>query len=130
MSSSAKRKELMHPLIYNYKNEIEFVDKLITIYSTVAMKADKQLRKFEKDVLNYYMRFGFSTNTKKIIQSELGKTPDTITQATFYLKKKGYLVDSRTNMSKKNLNKDLQALKESFIDGDKKILAIGLKRGK
>lgn len=130
MSSSAKRKELMHPLICNYKNEIEFVDKLITIYSTVAMKADKQLRKFEKDVLNYYMRFGFSTNTKKIIQSELGKTPDTITQATFYLKKKGYLVDSRTNMSKKNLNKDLQALKESFIDGDKKILAIGLKRGK
>ena len=128
MSQAVNKKELMHPLMCRYKNEMDFIDKLLTIYSTVAMDKKDQLRKFEKDVLNYYIRFGFSTETKKIITQELGKTPDTITQATFYLKQKGYLVNSRTNMSRKNLNKDLQSLRKSFIEGDKKILAIGLKR--
>ena len=120
----------MHPLICSYKNEIDFVDKLITIYSVILMKDSGKLRKFEKDVLNYYIRFGYSSNTKKIITKELGKSPDTITQATFYLKKKGYLVDSRTNLSKKNLNKDLQTIRDAFIDGNKKILVVGFKRGK
>jgi hypothetical protein len=70
------------------------------------MDEKNQLRKFEKDVLNYYMRFGYSTETKK----------------------KKYLIDSKTNMSKKKLNKDLQILKDNFIDGKKKVLAIGFKR--
>ena len=126
--SGIKGKELMHPLMCRFKNEMDFVDKLLVIYSTVAMSQDNQLRKFEKDVLNFYMRYGCSTETKKKITEELGKTPETITQATFYLKKKGYLLDSRTNMSKKTLNKDLQALRKNLIDGQKPFLLIGLKR--
>jgi biotin operon repressor len=124
----SKRDKLVFPNLCRYKNEIDYVDKLITIYSTIAMGRGEQLRKFEKEVLNYYMRFGYNSGTKKRITEDLGKSSETITQATFYLKKKGYLVDSRTNMSKKKLSKGLQEIKDNFIDGDKKILAIGFKR--
>jgi hypothetical protein len=125
---SVDKSNLIHPYRCTYKHEVDFVDKLITIYSTIAMDEENQLRKFEKDVLNYYMRFGYSPETKKKITQALGKSPETITQATFYLKKKKYLVDSKTNMSKKKLNKDLQIIKDNFIDGKKKVLAIGFKR--
>jgi len=128
MPNTADKNKLVFPNLCRYKNEIDFVDKLITIYSTISMKKDQQLRKFEREVLSYYMRFGYSSETKKRITEELGKSADTITQANFYLKKKGYLTDSNTNMSKKRLAKDLQDIKDNFIDGEKKILAIGFKR--
>tara|TARA_R110000796_G_scaffold233449_1_gene351985 strand:+ start:616 stop:1005 length:390 start_codon:yes stop_codon:yes gene_type:complete len=128
MPTAADKNKLIHPNLCRFKNEIDFVDKLITIFSTITMTEKYQLRKFEKDVLNYYMRFGYSSDTKKRIKAELDKSSDTITQATFYLKKKGYLIDSKTNMSKKSLSKGLQAIKDNFIDGNKKVLAIGFKR--
>lgn len=120
--------DLMHSDFCVYKNEIDFVDKLLTVYSVIKMDAKNQLRNFEKHVLSYYIRFGYSTETKKRINKELGKSSDTITQATFYLSKKGYLVPSKTNHSQKKLNRDLQRLRDNFIAGDKKILAIGFKR--
>jgi len=73
------------------------------------------------------MRFGYSTDTKKKIKKELSKSLDTITQATFYLTKKGYLVQSKRNFSQKELNKDLERLRKNFILGNKRILAIGFK---
>lgn len=111
-----------------YKNEIDFVDKILSIYSIVKMDNNNQLRKFEKDVLSYYIRFGYSTETKKRIKRELSKSKETITQATFYLSKKGYLIPSKTNMSQKKLNADLDRLRKGFMDGQKKILALGFKR--
>ena len=123
-----KNKEIVFAEFCVYKNEIDFVDKLLAIYSVIRMDSDSQLRKFEKDVLSYYIRFGYSTDTKKRINKELKKSKETITQATFYLSKKGYLTPSKTNHSQKKLNGDLQRLRDSFIDGDKKILAIGFKR--
>lgn len=128
MSTKTNKGDIMHPTLCNYQNEIDYVNRLISIYSIIVFDEDNQLRKFERDVLNYYVRFGYSAETKKRISLELNKKPNTITQATFYLKEKGYLEDSKTNLSKKNLSKDLQNLKEAFLDGDKKILAIGFKR--
>tara|TARA_R100000656_G_scaffold123143_4_gene99375 strand:- start:758 stop:1174 length:417 start_codon:yes stop_codon:yes gene_type:complete len=119
-----------------YKNEVDFVDKLLSIYSAMnsskPTKKDKdktsQLRQFEKDVLIYYIRFGYSTETKKRISKELGKTLDSVTQANFHLTNKGYLVSSKTNHSNKKLNKEMQRIRDGFILGNKKILAIGFKR--
>lgn len=122
--------KLMHPNLCKFKNQIDFVDKLISIYSVMFLNEKTKLRKFEKDVLNFYMRFGYSTATKKKIQTELGKSAETITQATFFLKQKKCLIDSKTNFSNKRLCKELQDFKDNFIDGDKKILAIGFKRNK
>jgi hypothetical protein len=123
-----KNKDIVYADWCVYKNEIDFVDKLLDIYSVVKMDSDNQLRKFEKDVLSYYIRFGYSTETKKMINKKLDKSKATITQATFYLSKKGYLIPSKTNLSQKKLNSDLQRLRDSFIDGNKKILALGFKR--
>lgn len=111
-----------------YKNQIDFVDKLLVIYSAIKMDKDNQLRNFEKDVLNYYVRYGYSTETKKRAQKELKKSLDTITQATFYLTKKKYLLSSKNNFSQKVLNKDLERIRENFLLGNKKIMAIGFKR--
>lgn len=128
MSNQDTRNKIIHPSLCRYKNEIDFVDKLISIYSITSKKSDEQIRKFEKDVLIYYMRFGYSSDTKKKISIALKKSLETITQATFFLKEKGYLVDSKSNFSRKELCKDLQEMKDNFLDGDKKILAIGFKR--
>jgi len=123
-----KKEDIVYADWCVYKNEIDFVDKLLDIYSAIKMDNDSRLRKFEKDVLSYYIRFGYSTETKKMINKKLNKSQATITQATFYLSKKGYLIPSKTNLSQKKLNIDLQRLRDSFIDGNKKILALGFKR--
>ena len=120
--------DIMHPSLCNYKNDIDFVDKLISIYSIVHLKKADKLRKFEKDILNYYMRFGYSTQTKKRIAKELRKSAESVTQTTFHLKNKGLLINSKTNFSTKKLNEELQEIKDFFIDGDKKVLAIGFLR--
>ena len=111
-----------------YNNEIDLVDKLLSLYSITRKSKKNQLRKFEKDILIYYMRFGYSAATKKLIQDELGKSKDSITQATFYLAKKGYLDQNPTNFSKKKLSKDLVRFKEGFVGGTKTMLVLGFKR--
>lgn len=130
MSSNLReKKDIILADFCVYKNEIDFVDKLLSIYSVVKMSKDNQLRKFEKDVLIYYIRFGYSTETKKKINKELGKSDSTITQATFFLAKKGYLVPSKRNLSQKKLNLELRRLRDGFLgDGRKKVLALGFKR--
>jgi hypothetical protein len=127
MKSSIPNEDVIHADFCLYKNQIDYVDKLITIYSVIKMDKENQLRNFEKNVLNYYLRFGYSTDTKKRIRKELGKSLDTITQATFYLTKKGYLIPSKTNFSQKTLNKDLNRLRRNFITGKKRVLAVGFK---
>ena len=127
MSNISPKEEIIHADFCLYKNQIAYVDKLITIYSIIKMDKDSQLRNFEKDVLNYYLRFGYSTDTKKKIREIEKKSLDTITQATFYLKKKGYLIQSKTNFSQKTLNKDLERIRRDFVVGNKKVWAIGFK---
>lgn len=123
----SNKEELIHADFCIYKHQIDYADKLLSIYAIINMGDSDQLRKFEKDILNYYFRYGYSVETKKRIKKELKKKSDTITQATFYLSKKGYLIQSKTNFSQKTLNKDLQRLRENFILGNKKIMAIGFK---
>jgi len=120
--------ELMFPSMCRYKNEVDFIDKLVSIFAIINLKEGEKLRNFEKDVLNYYVRYGYSRTTKKLITEELGKSPATITQATFYLKKLGFVVDSKTNFSDKHLCEDLQSISDALLKGNKHILAIGLKR--
>lgn len=124
------KKDIIQADFCVYKNDIEYVDKLISIYSIIKMDADKQLRDFEKEVLNFYVRFGYSTETKKKIKKTLKKTDASITQANFHLSKKGYLVPSKRNLSQKNLNPDLQRIHDNLVSGKKKIWAIGFKRKK
>ena len=50
MSIVGFREDIIHADSCLYKNQIDYVDKLITIYSVIKMDKDCQLRQFEKDV--------------------------------------------------------------------------------
>lgn len=128
MANVKSKNDIIFPSFCYYESEVDYVNIIITVYAATHMDDGNQLRPFEKDVLNYYVRFGYDTATKKRAQKELGKSYATITQATFFLAKKGYLINSRHNLSKKKLNKDLEKLREGFLNGDKKVWALGFRR--
>lgn len=117
----------------NYKNEVDLVDKLLSIYSLTKENEEVpkgsrfdsfKLRKFERDVLNYYIRYGYNDNTKITIQEDMGKKLNAITQVDFLLKEKGYLEDLPNNYRKKKLNTYLEDIRNKFVLEKRKIYAI------
>ena len=120
-----------------FKNEVDLVDKILSIYSLarendIPPKGSKfdsyKLRKFEKDVLNYYFRYGYSPETKKIIEEDMGKKPNAITQIDFNLKEKGYLEDLENNYRMKKLNSYLDKMRKKFILEKRRVYAIHFKK--
>lgn len=110
----------------HYKNEVDLVNKLLSIYSIV--KKDGDLRDFEKKVLNYYIRKGYSSETKKQISKELNLKDRNLNQTNYHLTKKGYLKQSSRNQKHKKLNKELQEIRDLFIEGKIKVYTIGFKQ--
>ena len=109
-----------------YKNEVDLVDKALSIYSIIKKKGN--LRKFERNILNYYIRKGISENTKETIKRELGINSTNLTQANYYLRKKEYIVKDRNNHNKNELCEDLKMLRKSIILNKKRIYGIGFKQ--
>ena len=110
----------------SYKNEVDLVNKLLTIYSIV--KKNNDLRNFEREVLNYYIRKGYSTGTKNQIKKELGKKARNLNQTNYHLKRKGYLKQSSKNQKDKKLNKELEEIRKLFIEGKTRVYVIGFKQ--
>lgn len=109
-----------------YKNEVDLVNKLLSIYSIV--KKDGDLRDFEKKVLNYYIRKGYSSKTKDQIRNELGLKQRNLNQTNYHLTNKGYLRQSTRNQKNKSLNKELQEIRNLFVEGKTKAYVIGFKQ--
>jgi len=109
-----------------FKNEVDIVNKLLSIYSIV--KKNGNLRDFEKKVLNYYIRKGYSTKTKKQIVKELGLKQRNLNQTNYHLTNKGYLKQSTRNQKNKSLNKELQDIRKYFVEGNMKAYVIGFKQ--
>ena len=112
----------------SYKNEVDLVNKLLNIYSIVKKNGD--LRDFEKKVLNYYIRKGYSTETKKQIVNELGLKQRNLNQTNYHLTNKGYLKQSTRNQKNKSLNKELQEIRDLFVEGKTKTYVIGFTQKK
>lgn len=110
----------------SYKNEVDYINKLLSIYSIVKKNGD--LRDFEKRVLNYYIRKGYSAETKEQIRKELGIKHKNLNQTNYHLTKKGYLKNSVRNQKQKSLHKDLQEIRDLFIEGKTRVYAIGFKQ--
>lgn len=121
----------------DFNNEVDLVNKLLSIYS-LTKEDDKvpagskfdsfKLRKFERDVLNYYVRYGYGEETKQMIEEDLNKKSNAITQVDFLLKEKGYLEDLPNNYRMKKLNADLQAIREKFIVNKRRVYALHFKK--
>jgi len=110
----------------SFKNEVDLVNKLLSIYSIVKKNGD--LRDFEKKVLNYYIRKGYSSETKKQIVKELGLKQRNLNQTNYHLTNKGYLKQSTKNQKNKSLNKDLQEIRDLFVQGKTRTYVIGFKQ--
>lgn len=116
------------PIFFQYcefKNEVDLVDKILSIYSII--KKGNNLRKFERDILNFYIRKGISDDTKEAIKA-LGTKANNLTQANYYLRKKGYIVKDSKNHNKNKLSKDLENIRQSIIVNRKRVLAVGFKQ--
>lgn len=110
----------------SYKNEVDYINKLLSIYSIVKKNGD--LRDFERKVLNYYIRKGYSAETKEQIRKELGIKPKNLNQTNYHLTKKGYLKNSTRNQKQKSLHKELQEIRDLFIKGKTKIYVVGFRQ--
>ena len=118
----------------NYNNEIELIDKLLKIYDlakeeVINSKNGKpyQLRKFERDVLIYYIRYGYSKETKNMIIKDTDKKPNSIVQTDFLLKEAGYLEDLETNYRMKKLNPHLEKIRIDFVLKKNKVYGLHFK---
>lgn len=130
--------EIKLPLLeLTIQNEVDLVNKILAIYSLtkendVPPKGSKidnyKLRKYERDVLNYYVRYGYSPETKKMIEEDMGKKSNAITQVDFTLKEKGYLEDKKNNYRDKKLNPYLEDIRKKFILEKKRVYAIHFKK--
>ncbi len=108
------------------RNDIELLSKVIRIYSVLKLgdDLDKSLEKNEERVLVYYLKYGYSKDTKKLIIEDLGIKPTYLNTVNCKLDKKGYLIKDKRNKQKKHLSQGLKKLKESFIDMESQIYFI------
>lgn len=110
-------KELpIHRNIAKYKNEIELIDKILSIYTIVKFEHDLRLREYEKNVLIYYVRKGITEETLANVCEDRGIKTNYLHKINKDLRDKGYLITSETNYRKFHLNSDLEQIRENFIN--------------
>lgn len=105
----------------NYSHDLQKLEKVLTIYSICK---DKPIRPFEKKVLIYYLKFGYSPETKKIIVEDTGKRPEYVNTTNTFLREKGFLVENRYEEC--HLSPDMEMLKKFFVEENKKIYVVSL----
>lgn len=98
-----------------FKNEIDLVDKILTIYSVAKFSEENKLRTFEKDILIYYVRKGITEDTINMVCEDLNKKKNYLHGINKHLKDKGYLISSKTNYRKFDLNDDLKQIRKAFL---------------
>lgn len=115
-----------------FKNDFDLIDKLLKIYDLTKerRKDEKPLRKFERDILIYYIRYGYSKETKDIIIDDTGKKPNAIIQTDFLLKQGGYLQDLEHNYRMKKLNPQLEMIRDKFINTKNRACGVWFKQTK
>ena len=116
-----------------FQNEFELIEKLLRIYdiSKPIVKdsngKELRLRNFERDILKYYIRYGYSKETKNLIVEDTGKKLNAIVQTDFLLKESGYLEDLEHNYRMKKLNSHLEKIREDFINKKNRVYGIYFK---
>lgn len=104
-----------------YKNEIDIIDKILRVYS---ISQDKPLRNFERLILIYYIRNGYSKDTKEFIKEDTDKKDGDIRVADVHLREKGYLITHPNNQRMSKLSQDMNSIRESFITNKKEIYVL------
>lgn len=108
-----------------YKNEIDLIDKILRVYS---ISQDVPLRNFERLILVYYIRSGYSKETKEYIKEDTGKKEGDIRVADVHLREKGYLMPSEKNLRMSKLSPDMESIRTSFIKNKKQIYVLAFQK--
>ena len=108
-----------------YKSDLDKIEKILTIYSIVK---ETKFRDFEKDVLKYYLVYGYNKETQKIIMEDLGKSDVNIRVTDTWLRKNGFLNLGVNNKRKSSLSKDMEMMRKDFILDKKDVYALIFKR--
>lgn len=104
-----------------YKNEIDLIDKILKIYS---ISQEVNLRNFERTILIYYIRNGYSKETKEFIRQDTSKKEGDIRVADTNLRRKGFLKTSMGNMRMSELSSDMESIRQSFVKNKKNIYVL------
>jgi hypothetical protein len=108
-----------------YKNEIDLIDKILRVYS---ISQEVSLRNFERLILVYYIRSGYSKETKEFIKEDTGKKDGDIRVADVHLREKGYLMSSEKNLRMSKLSPDMESVRTSFIKNKKQIYVLAFQK--
>lgn len=121
---------LMYKFEIKYKNDIDLVDKIISIYSINKTLKGKPVRilPYEKSILIYYLIYGFNKEAKETIMKDLGKTENQINTTNTNLRNKGYLFKDRNNRTKGYVSKDLKEMVDIFLNNKNKVLVTQFKK--
>ena len=109
----------------SYKSDLDKIEKILTIYSTVK---EVKFRDFEKDVLKYYLVYGYNKETQEMIMEDLGKSDVNIRVTDTWLRKNGFLNLGVNNKRKSSLSKDMEMMRKDFILDKKDVYALIFKR--
>lgn len=108
-----------------YKSDLDKIEKILTIYSIVK---EIKFRDFEKDVLKYYLVYGYNKETQEMIMEDLGKSDVNIRVTDTWLRKNGFLNLGVNNKRKSSLSKDMEMMRTDFILDKKDVYALIFKR--
>lgn len=108
-----------------YKSDLDKIEKILTIYSIVK---EIKFRDFEKDVLKYYLVYGYNKETQEMIMEDLGKSDVNIRVTDTWLRKNGFLNLGVNNKRKSSLSKDMEIMRKDFILDKKDVYALIFKR--
>lgn len=108
-----------------YRNEIDLIDKILRVYS---ISQEVSLRNFERLILVYYIRNGYSKETKEFIKEDTGKKDGDIRVADVHLREKGYLLSSEKNLRMSKLSPDMESIRSSFIANKKQIYVLAFQK--
>lgn len=108
-----------------YKSDLDKIEKILTIYSIVK---EIKFRDFEKDVLKYYLVYGYSKETQEMVREDLGKSDVNIRVTDTWLRKNGFLNIGISNKRKSSLSKDMEMMRKDFILDKKDVYALIFKR--
>ena len=109
----------------SYKSDLDKIEKILTIYSIVK---EIKFRDFEKDVLKYYLVYGYNKETQEMIMEDLGKSDVNIRVTDTWLRKNGFLNLGVNNKRKSSLSKDMEMMRKDFILDKKDVYALIFKR--
>jgi hypothetical protein len=109
-----EQKWFVHTL--EYTTDIDLLDRIIAIFSVVQRKI---LTKQEKNVLRYYLNFGYNKQVINSIMLGLNINKRHLTQINHHLQKKNYLSRHPTNFKEKVVSEVLVNMKDMFFSASK-----------